>query len=162
MIFVTVGTHEQSFKRLVLAIDHLAGKMKGKQEFIVQQGYTYEKLFHCKSEKFFPFDQMQQFYDQADVIITHGGPSSFMEVLAKKKSPIVVPRKLQFHEHVNDHQLTFALKIKEVGYPIEVVEEVSDLEMIINNRLHQQDDLRINSHNQQFNEGFKQEVMKLF
>lgn len=161
MIFVTVGTHEQSFKRLLLAVDSVAGCLNN-QEFVVQTGYTFETLKNCRCEKFFAFEEMQQLYEQADVIITHGGPSSFMEALAKKKSPIVVPRQYRFHEHVNDHQLVFAKKIQAAGYPIEVVEEVADLKELIAARLKRQKTLKVASHNQEFINALRLELSSLF
>ena len=38
------------------------------------------------------FDEMQQALKDARIVITHGGPSSFIEALQYGKVPIVVPR----------------------------------------------------------------------
>ena len=40
MIFVTVGTHEQPFNRLVKAVDDLVGNGTIKEDVIVQKGYS--------------------------------------------------------------------------------------------------------------------------
>ena len=50
---------------------------------------------------------MKLYMNTADVIITHGGPSSFMEAMAAGKVPVVIPRYAKFGEHVNDHQGDF-------------------------------------------------------
>ena len=49
MIFVTVGTHEQSFDRLVKEIDRLKEKGRISEEVVIQTGFTtYEPKF-CNS-----------------------------------------------------------------------------------------------------------------
>ena len=52
---------------------------------------------------------MNELVEKARIVITHGGPSSFLMVLQKGKIPIVVPRQKQFDEHVNDHQVEHAI-----------------------------------------------------
>ena len=83
------------------------------------------------------------------MVITHGGPASFLSVLEQKKTPIVVPRKVEFDEHVNNHQLDFAIKIRDLGYKILVVDDISALEKNIVN--YQSSDEPFKSNNQKFN-----------
>ena len=52
----------------------------------------------------------------------HSGPSSFIMLLQKGKVPIVVPRKHEFGEHVNDHQVDFCEKVSKRQGNIIVVE----------------------------------------
>ena len=40
MIFITVGTHEQPFDRLLKCIDKLVEEGKIKEEVVCQKGYT--------------------------------------------------------------------------------------------------------------------------
>ena len=51
MIFVTVGTHEQQFNRLVEYIDKIAEKMD--EEIIIQIGFSTYKPKHCVWKEFF-------------------------------------------------------------------------------------------------------------
>lgn len=53
------------------------------------------------------FEEMQNTLKDARIVITHGGPSSFIEALQFGKVPIVVPRQEKYHEHVNNHQVDF-------------------------------------------------------
>lgn len=50
---------------------------------------------------------MQNYFDLAEIIVTHGGPATFIEALLREKTPIVVPRQQRFGEHVNNHQIDF-------------------------------------------------------
>ncbi|MST86822.1 exopolysaccharide biosynthesis protein [Lactobacillus porci] len=102
MIFVTVGTHEQPFNRLIEKMDELVGKGEIKEKVVVQYGFSTYEAKHCEMHKMMSFDEMQQTFKDARIVITHGGPSSFVEALQYGKVPIVVPRQLEFNEHVNN------------------------------------------------------------
>ena len=55
---------------------------------------------------------MQENIKKARIVITHGGPASFLDPLKYGKIPVVVPRKKEFNEHVNNHQLEFSRQVK--------------------------------------------------
>mgnify|MGYP005759402333 CR=1 FL=1 len=133
MIFVTVGTHEQPFNRLIKCVDNLKKDNIITDDVIIQTGYsTYEPKF-CKWHKLFSYKEMIRLVDKARIIITHGGPSSFIMPLQIGKIPIVVPRKHSFNEHVNNHQVQFARAVEKRMGTIIVVEDVSNLvEVILN------------------------------
>ena len=58
MIFVTVGTHEQPFNRLVKAIDELKENGIVTEDVVIQTGFsTYEPRF-CRWSKLFPYQEM--------------------------------------------------------------------------------------------------------
>ena len=131
MIFVTVGTHEQPFNRLVQKMDELVGDKKITDEVFMQIGYSTYEPTHVKWERVISYEEMTKYEDMSEIIITHGGPATFMSVLSKGKTPIVVPRLEKFGEHVNDHQLDFVRKVKEHSYGIIIVEEIDTLDAAI-------------------------------
>jgi len=51
MIFVTVGTHEQPFDRLLKYMDELAGSGALGEEVVMQTGYTDFQPRHCRWQK---------------------------------------------------------------------------------------------------------------
>lgn len=160
MIFVTVGTHEQPFNRLIKEVDRLVETGIIKDEVFIQTGYsTYEPKF-CKWSSLISFDKMNELMQTSDIIITHGGPATFMSAIANSKKPIVVPRQEKYDEHVNDHQVDFAHQVKERYDSIEVVTEISELGNYLNQ------DLKIDgnesSNNKLFNDKLREEVRKLF
>ncbi len=107
MIFVTVGTHEQPFDRLIKAIDDLKARNIINDNVFIQKGFSTYIPKHCQYKDFCSFDEMTFFYKRARIIITHAGPSSIIEALSEGKIPIVVPRRKEFGEHVDNHQLEF-------------------------------------------------------
>lgn len=127
MIFVTVGTHEQPFDRLVSCIDELKGNGIIEDDVIIQTGYSTYEPKHCQWSKLLPYSEMVKNIAEARIVITHGGPSSFIMPLQIGKIPIVVPRQAQYGEHVNDHQLLFAREVANRQHNIIVLEHVDDL-----------------------------------
>lgn len=127
MIFVTVGTHEQQFNRLIEEIDRLKGDGIIEDEVVIQTGFSTFEPKHCKWSKLIPYEKMEANVKKAKIVITHGGPASFIAPLQIGKIPIVVPRQKKYGEHVNDHQLDFCKAVEERMGNIIVVEDVKTL-----------------------------------
>lgn len=133
MIFVTVGTHEQQFDRLIKCVDGLKESAAIEDEVIMQTGYcTYEPKY-CTWSRWLPYTEMVKNVADARIVITHGGPSSFIMPLQLGRIPIVAPRQKKFNEHVNDHQYNFSKAVAERLGNIIVVEEMERLEQAILN-----------------------------
>ena len=159
MIFVTVGTHEQPFDRLVKEIDRLVGEKEIQEDVIIQTGYCIYEPKYCKWQKFFSYGEMESYMKVADKVICHGGPATFMSVLNEGKVPIVVPRLEEYGEHVNNHQLEFVKKVKKAGYKIILVEDISEL----NDRIKESSStyVKIQSNTENFIQLLRKEVIEL-
>ena len=129
MIFVTVGTHEQQFNRLVEYMDKWAAEHD--ENVIMQTGYSTYEPKHCEWDKLFPYQKMVEMVNEARVVITHGGPSSFIMPLQIGKTPIVVPRQYKYNEHVNNHQVKFCKEVESRMGTIVVVEDIEKLGGVI-------------------------------
>lgn len=119
MILVTLGTQKEQFTRLLDYIE----KSKIKDEIIVQAGYT---KFDSKKMKIFDFisyDEMEEYINKCDVVITHAGTGSVLTPLKKGKKVIICPRLAKYHEHVDDHQVELAEVFSEEGYVLELNED---------------------------------------
>ncbi|MGY3724764.1 UDP-N-acetylglucosamine transferase subunit ALG13 [Granulicatella balaenopterae] len=164
MIFVTVGTHEQQFNRLIECVDTLKANGIITEEIIIQTGYSTYEPKHCVWSKLFPYTEMIKNIEKARIVITHGGPSSFIMPLQVGKIPIVVPRKKVFDEHVNDHQLEFAKAVEERQGNIIVIDNVKELKDIVINydSIIQTMPSAMNSNNQLFNRKFEDIINNIF
>lgn len=131
MIFVTVGTHEQQFDRLIKYIDFLKKDKIIGEDVIIQTGFCKYKPQYCRHKEFFSYNKMINLIKSARIVITHGGVSSFILALQWGKIPIVVPRRKEFSEHINDHQLEFARFIKQKRNNIILVEDINLLKKYI-------------------------------
>lgn len=150
MIFVTVGTHEQQFDRLVKAVDDLVTNGTIKELVFQQTGYSTYMPGHCEHSQFVSAQRMQELMGQASVVITHGGPSSFVEAMAAGKVPVVVPRRAELGEHVNDHQADFVRIVAERIGGIVPVYDVAELPQAITKARQMASGGAFRSHNAEF------------
>lgn len=125
MIFVIVGTHEQQFNRLIEYMDNWAALHD--EPVFIQTGFSTYAPKYCSWQDFLPHENFNNKISEARIIITHGGPSSFIASLQMGKIPIVVPRQYRFREHVNDHQIDFCMKYKNRMGNIIVVQSIDKL-----------------------------------
>lgn len=125
MIFVTVGTHEQQFNRLVEYMDKWS--MDHDEEVVIQTGFSTYEPKKASWSKLYPYKTMIEMVEKTRIMVTHGGPSSFIMPLKIGKIPIVVPRNHEFDEHVNNHQIDFCRKVAERQGNIIVVERIDEL-----------------------------------
>ena len=161
MIFVIVGTHEQPFNRLVEYMDKWSEKKD--EEVIIQTGFSSYEPKYSICKKIYGFSIMKELVENARIVITHGGPSSFIMPLQIGKIPIVVPRKKEFNEHVNNHQLVFAKAVEKKYKNIIVVEDIISLDQIINDYSDITKDMKntIRSNNSSFCEMFNMIVEEI-
>lgn len=164
MIFVTVGTHEQPFNRLIRKIDELRRDGVVLENVIMQTGYcTYEPQY-CDWDNLIPYNRMLELVREARIVITHGGPASFVMPLQIGKTPIVVPRQKVYEEHINNHQLEFAREVEKRMGTIITVENIEDIGNVILNYdgISKNVSSGINSNNIEFNTRFEAIVGELF
>jgi beta-1,4-N-acetylglucosaminyltransferase len=112
MIFVSVGTNEARFDRLLRAVDELPLD----EELVVQHGHS-TRIERPGAElvDFLSFEGMVETIRRARVVVTHAGVGSVMVSLANGKCPVVVPRLKSFGEAVDDHQLQLGRRFAAAG-----------------------------------------------
>lgn len=164
MIFVTVGTHEQPFNRLIECVDNLKKNGIINEDVVIQTGYSSYEPHYCRWQKLFPYQEMLKFVDEARIVITHGGPSSFIMPLQIGKTPIVVPRRYEFNEHVNNHQVSFAKAVAERIGTIIVVDDIDKLNATIINyeKIVSGMKNKLMTNNRRFNEKLGEIVNEMF
>lgn len=159
MIFVTVGTHEQPFDRLIKEVDLLKKNNIIKDDVFIQTGYSTYIPQYCSHKKLLRYEEMNNKAKESNIIITHGGPASIMLSLQYGKVPLVVAREKKYNEHVNNHQLDFCDFLTQRSQNITWVRDVKDLSTaIFNSSLH---DFNFTSNNLRFNQELERIVTKL-
>ena len=127
MIFVTVGSQKFPMNRLLSKIDDLLEAGTLNEEVIAQTGYcTYSPRYY-RSESFLDKEKMDELVDACSLLICHAGSGSMMQGIKRGKKVITVPRKVEFGEHVDDHQLELAHAFCQAGYLL-MTEDLSKLE----------------------------------
>ncbi|SDH18901.1 UDP-N-acetylglucosamine transferase subunit ALG13 [Alteribacillus persepolensis] len=120
MIFVVLGTHELPFTRLVKEIDELIQRGIIQEEVMVQSGHTSYESERMTLIPFLSFEEMDQTFADARIVIAHGGTGSIITGVKKEKPVIAVPRLAKHGEHNDDHQLEIVDQFHAAGHIIGV------------------------------------------
>ena len=123
MIFVTVGTHEQPFNRLLEYMDRWAHEHG--EEAIMQTGCSSFIPRFSRCERFYTREDMSRLTDEARIVVTHGGPCCYTKVLHAGKHPVVVPRRHEFGEHIDDHQVEICREFERRYHNIILVNDIN-------------------------------------
>jgi UDP-N-acetylglucosamine transferase subunit ALG13 len=111
MIFVTVGTNEAPFDRLIRALERIPAG----EPLVVQTGASAVRPAAATCFEHLPFDVLSDYVRRARTVVTHAGVGSVLVALSNGKRPVVVPRLARHGEAVDDHQLTFASRFARAG-----------------------------------------------
>ncbi|WP_321422017.1 PssE/Cps14G family polysaccharide biosynthesis glycosyltransferase [uncultured Methanobacterium sp.] len=133
MIFVTVGTHNQGFERLIKKMDEIAGKID--EEVVIQIGFTEFKPVNAQWFKFKDIDDIKECYKNATVIVAHAGAGTLLDSLYFKKSVVAVPRRKKYGEHIDDQQLELTEALEKSGKVLAVY-DIETLDSTIKKALH--------------------------
>lgn len=96
MILVTVGT--EMFDELVKKMDEIAPELSEKVTIQIGKG-RYEPK-NCKYFRFVP--DINQYYEKADLIVTHGGAGTIFKLLGKNKKIIGISNPKKAGKHQED------------------------------------------------------------
>ena len=118
MIFVTLGTQDKEFKRLLTKVDQLINKGIIKDEVIAQVGCTKYSSSNMKIIDYLNRDDVLKYIEQSQYVICHGGVGTIIDSLNLNKKVIAVARLSKYGEHVNDHQLEIVSEFEKDGFII--------------------------------------------
>ena len=153
MIFVTLGTQDKKFKRLLDAVE----KLDIDEKIVAQIGSTDFKSEKMELHKFMSKDEFDNYMKEARIIITHAGVGTIIEGLKLHKKMIVSARKKEYKEHVSNHQEQILKLFSEDGY-ILALDNFDDLEKLINKDFIPKE---FKSNNENFNNNLKKEIKNL-
>lgn len=124
MIFVILGTQKFQFNRLLKQVDKIANE---KNEFFAQIGNSDYCPINYPFCKFLDKEKFEEYIEKCELVITHSGVGSIINALKKEKPVIVVPRKSEFGEHIDDHQIDIAEAFSYKKYVL-YCEDIENLE----------------------------------
>ncbi len=120
MIFVTLGTQDKEFSRLLKAIDREIEKGNIKEKVVVQAGCTKYESKNMEVLDLVPQDEFEKLMNEADLLITHGGVGSILTGIKRGKPVIAAARLKKYKEHTNDHQKQIIKEFSDAGYILEL------------------------------------------
>lgn len=109
LVLVVVGTDHHPFDRVVHWSDEWAGD-NPEVRVLVQYG-TSRPPAVAEGVDLLPVNELTSLMSQAVAIVCHGGPGTIMGAREAGHVPIVVPRRSDLGEHVDDHQVRFSSRV---------------------------------------------------
>lgn len=126
MIFVTLGSQKFPFNRLLQWIDKLIENGIIADDVLAQTGYSTYEPKHFRAVPFMDRDTFAENMEKAAFVITHAGTGAIIGAVKNGKKVIAVPRRSEFGEHVDDHQIQIVAQFDEMG----IIEPCYDVELL--------------------------------
>ena len=120
MIFVTVGTHEYKFNRLVQAADELVEFVD--EEVVIQRGSSDYIPCHATYFDWATSNEMETWIERSRLIISHAGAGTIIMTFKHDKKMVLAPRLAARGEVFNDHQLQLANIMQQKGNAVVVLD----------------------------------------
>jgi len=121
-VVVALGTWEQSFRRLV---EQLVPLVPRDADVLWQTGHTDVTGLVPQPRPWVSPETMLRAMAEADVVVTHAGMGATLDALDAGRCPIVVPRRPENGEQLDDHQVQLAAELDRRS--LAVVRDVGDL-----------------------------------
>lgn len=128
MVFVTVGTQNFNFTRLLNAVEEAVKKDVIREKVIAQIGHNKFDSEYFTCIPFLKKEEFNKHISRARFVISHGGTGSLISALKLEKKIIVAPRLARYDEHIDDHQLEIIEVFTRQNLIIPLKEDLSDLE----------------------------------
>ncbi len=160
LIFVTLGTQDKPFPRLLEAIQKQIdnGNIKKDEKIVVQSGCT---KFESADMEIMPYMDIKEFnknIEDADIVICHAGVGTLLAGLKKNKKIIAAARLKKYGEHVNDHQLQILENFSNAGHLV-ALEDFDKLDELLKD-IKDFNPKPFNSNNNSFIESLTKEIEK--
>ena len=123
--FVAVGTHEQEFGRMLEIVEEAAANDVLPRPIFAQAGPGERPSDHVEMVEFISAEDLQERINNARVIVSHGGAGIISSALSAGRTPIVVPRRAEFDEHVDDHQYQLARKLQGLNAVVKIETDIT-------------------------------------
>ncbi|MFH1039058.1 MAG: glycosyltransferase [PVC group bacterium] len=109
MIFVTIGASEFQFNRMLRWVDRALEDLSiPREEIFFQVGCSSYRPRTGESVDYIDFHGMEERIKKANIVICHAGVGTILISLVNGKKPIVIPRREEYAETVDNHQVIFA------------------------------------------------------
>ena len=130
--FVVLGNMDRRFDRLISMVQSARERLP--RPILVQYGYTTPteemRLVGAESDMHFidylSHTLFREHVGVAELIISHAGVGTLLTCQYFKKIPLMMARRTQYAEHIDDHQTSFIQNAVKSRMAIEII-SISDL-----------------------------------
>jgi UDP-N-acetylglucosamine transferase subunit ALG13 len=104
--FVTVGNATQPFDRLLDGVKQVLSELPS--PVVVQHGSTAFHAPGCVAARQLGMEEFAELIQTSELLIMHAGAGSIIHAIQAERCPIVMPRRADRGEVVDNHQIEFA------------------------------------------------------
>ncbi len=123
--FVAVGTHRQPYTRLLEIVSRGIDEGLLAEPLRVQLGRASWSRPGAEVTPHMSREELEAAVRSATVVICHGGAGIISSALAAGRRPIVVPRRAELGEHIDDHQYQLTRKLADWGLVVAVEDRLT-------------------------------------
>jgi UDP-N-acetylglucosamine transferase subunit ALG13 len=127
--FVSVGTHPDSFDRLLAAVNAALSEGVLPSPCVAQIGPSRWRSQRATTAPDFTPSEFDDHVRAAQYVVGHCGAGLVATALRLGRRPIVMARRAALNEHVDDHQLQLAGKLAALGLVVNVEERIDEAAM---------------------------------
>lgn len=127
--FVSVGTHSEPFDRLLRAVDRAVADGALPRPCQVQAGTSNFTSSRMTAMRTMPPAEFERCVGAAEFIVGHCGAGLVSSALRAGHRPILMARRVELQEHVDDHQYQLARKLASLDLAV-LVETSIDREVV--------------------------------
>ncbi|MFF8187450.1 glycosyltransferase [Microbacterium sp. NPDC016588] len=124
-IYVSVGTHEQAFQRLLNSVSEVIAQSDD-HRWVVQFGVGSWSVVSdrvVRAVDYFTPDEVDSTLQWADFMVSQASPGNVFGALEAGVWPLVLGRRRGEREHVDDHQVRFAAALASMGLATDILDE---------------------------------------
>lgn len=114
-VVVSLGTNPYGFRRL---LERLVTILPPGTETLWQTGVTDTAGLPIAARAAVPADELHRAMAEADVVVAHAGMGSALAALGSGHVPLLVPRRADRGEQIDDHQVALARGLVERGLAV--------------------------------------------
>jgi UDP-N-acetylglucosamine transferase subunit ALG13 len=104
--FVTVGNAKQPFDRIFRMVESVLDALP--RPVTLQMGSSMINIQGVESYKVLASVHFKRLIKDTSVVIMHAGAGTLIHALRDGQKPIVIPRRMKYGEHIDDHQIQLA------------------------------------------------------
>jgi UDP-N-acetylglucosamine transferase subunit ALG13 len=123
--FVTVGSHNQPFDRLLSAVERAAASGVLPAPVFAQTGASAFSSPHVETRQWVAEDEFDARLRTARAVISHGGAGVIAQALRAGRRPLVMGRRGSLGEHVDDHQDELLAELRARGLVVALDGDIS-------------------------------------
>lgn len=133
MLLVLLGTQDSPFPRILKKTEEAILNLPITEEVYAQTGITSFQSRKMIMKDYFLDAEYDRLFQEARIIITHGGAGILFKAIHLGKKIIAVPRCAELGEHNDNHQKELVGKLVELGFIYEAKESIEEAILAVEN-----------------------------